>query len=277
MNDIPVHSRKYETVRCLADKIIDENLEEGCEVLHEVNRTVLSNAFARTLRHFEAALLEQERERVHGINGSGSLDYRLSWVWNAVRVMKDGAMSRVGGLMKEETSSRPVGWSADKFAAEILWLAQKLIACANGEEAVSRWGSASSLALLALSADPRIQGTMVKVSALLFKHVKEMGAEGFEWKNEEQRERKKSILTSWLPFLCQASIGIDTPVLSNAEKMELERVLEQIIETLKHEDEQEKVLALWLHHFTSSPLSDWPNLQACYSRWCSASRKLLVA
>ncbi|PIA52118.1 hypothetical protein AQUCO_01000182v1 [Aquilegia coerulea] len=277
MNDIPVNSRKYETVRCLAEKIIDENLEEGCEVLLEVNRTVLSNAFARTLCQLEAALLEQERERVNEINGSGSLDYRLSWVWNAVRVVKDGAMSRVGGLMEEETSCRPVGWSAEKFAAEILWLAQKLIACGNGEEAVLRWGAASSLASLAFSAEPRTQGTMVKVSALLFKHLKEMGAEGFELKSGEQRERKKLMLMSWLPFLCRASNGIDTPVLSNAERMELEKVLEEIIETLRQEDEQEKVLALWLHHFTSSPLSDWPNLQACYSRWCNASRKLLVA
>ncbi|KAK4340021.1 hypothetical protein RND71_041483 [Anisodus tanguticus] len=48
-------------------------------------------------------------------------------------------------------------------------------------------------------------------------------------------------LMSWLPLLCQASNGTDTPVLSISETAELERVLEQMIETLEQEDqEQEK-------------------------------------
>ncbi|KAF9608265.1 hypothetical protein IFM89_008550 [Coptis chinensis] len=287
MNEIPVTSRKYEIVRCLAEKIIDENIEDGCDVLLEVNRTVLSNAFAKTLSQLEMALVEQERERANVINGPGSLgvlDYRLNWVWNAVRVVGNGAMNRLGGGygLMEEVTSKPVGWSAEKFAAEILWLAQKLAACGNGEDAVCRWGSASNLALLAVSADPRIQCTLVKVSAFLFKQAKETalegkGTEGDETKREEHRQRRMMMLTSWLPFLCRASNGTDAPILSNGERKELERVLEETIEMLRQEDEQEKVLALWLHHFTSCPSSDWPNLQTCYARWCDTSRKVLAS
>lgn len=81
---------------------------------------------------------------------------------------------------------------------------------------------------------------------------------------------------SWLPLLCRASNGTDAPVLSINERAELERVLEETTEMLEQEEEQEKVLSLWLHHYIYCPSSDWPNLHACYARWCSASRKLLL-
>ncbi|KAL4272468.1 hypothetical protein GQ457_01G047770 [Hibiscus cannabinus] len=50
---------------------------------------------------------------------------------------------------------------------------------------------------------------------------------------------------------------------------------EETVETLEHE-EQEQVLSLWLHHFAYYPSSDWPNLHASYSRWCTDSRRLLI-
>ncbi|KAL5705229.1 hypothetical protein ACHQM5_023562 [Ranunculus cassubicifolius] len=264
MNEIPVTSRKYETVRLLAEKIIDENLEEGCEALKEVNRMVLRNAFGKTIGQLEAAMREQGDE----ISGSGSLDGKMGWIWNAVRVVRDGAVCRVNGE-EDGCSSRPVGWSAEKFAAEVYWLAKKLVACGNGEEAVKSWGSASNLAVLALSAEPRVQSCLVKVSAFLFKEEKEIG--------ESDEQRRKMMLMSWLPLLCCASNGTDSPVLSSIERMELEKVLEEMIGLLTQKDDQEKVLALWLHHFTSCSSSDWPNLQACYTRWCQASRKELAA
>lgn len=115
------------------------------------------------------------------------------------------------------------------------------------------------------------------MAAFLFKQIKEMGEETEdEVKADQQREIKMKLLMTWLPLLCRASNGIDAPVLSSRERGELERILEEMIEMLKQEEEQEKVLALWLHHFTSCPSSDWPNLQACYTRWCDASRKLLL-
>lgn len=114
-------------------------------------------------------------------------------------------------------------------------------------------------------------------TAFLFKQAKNLGAEeGDEGKKEQQRQTKMRMLMSWLPLLCRASNGTDAPVLSINERAELERVLEETIETLEQEEEQEKVLSLWLHHYTYCPSSDWPNLHACYARWCSASRKLLL-
>ena len=86
---------------------------------------------------------------------------------------------------------------------------------------------------------------------------------------------KFRMLQSWLPLLCRASNGTDAPVLSVSERTELEKVLEYIIERLEPE-EQEQVLSLWLHHFTHSPSSDWPNLHSCFARWCTASRKQLL-
>lgn len=93
---------------------------------------------------------------------------------------------------------------------------------------------------------------------------------------EQQKQRKMQMLMSWLPLLCRASNGTDVPVLSIRERAELERVLEDTIEMLEKEEDQEKVLSLWLHHFTYCSSSDWPNLHASYSRWCNASRKLLL-
>lgn len=58
------------------------------------------------------------------------------------------------------------GKSAEKLAAEVLWLAQKLAQCGNVAEAVERWGSAHKLAWLALSAQPRLQCSLVKVSGM---------------------------------------------------------------------------------------------------------------
>lgn len=111
----------------------------------------------------------------------------------------------------------------------------------------------------------------------LLKQAKEIGNDKED--DEENRERHKQtkikLLMSWLPLLCRATNGTDTPLLSFSEKAEIERVLEEIIEALNNE-EQEKILSLWLHHYIHCPTSDWPNLQDCYSRWCNSSRRLLI-
>lgn len=96
-----------------------------------------------------------------------------------------------------------------------------------------------------------------------------------ESKMKQCMQVKLKMLLSWLPLLCSASNGTDTPALSISERGELERVLEGIIERLEQE-EQEQVLSLWLHHFTHCSSSDWPNLHACFARWCTKSRKQLL-
>ncbi|XP_058191922.1 uncharacterized protein LOC131308895 [Rhododendron vialii] len=290
VNDIPVSSRKYELVRSLAERIIDENLLEGSEALIEVNCSVLSAAFSRTLGQLEAAVLDRVRNNEYsepgpteegtGGAGAGGENYRkVSRVFKAVRFYGDAAWNRLGRRRRGrgEAGLLRTGGSAEKLAAEVLWLAQKMAACGCVEEAVVKWASATHLAWLGLSAEPRLQGSLVKVSAFLFKQAKNLGVEeGDEGKKEQQRQTKMRMLMSWLPLLCRASNGTDAPVLSISERAELERVLEETIETLEQEEEQEKVLSLWLHHYTYCPSSDWPNLRACYARWCSASRKLLL-
>ncbi|MBA0630988.1 hypothetical protein Godav_003028, partial [Gossypium davidsonii] len=67
VNDIPVSSRKYEIVRSLAERLIEENCREGIEALREMNRVVLSAAFSRTLCQLEAAMAENDRV---GLDGS---------------------------------------------------------------------------------------------------------------------------------------------------------------------------------------------------------------
>lgn len=269
VNDIPVSSRKYEVVRSLAEKLMDDNMREGFDVLRKVNRTVLSAAFERTLTQLEAAV--DQVNCGSGVYGPGPVEYGLGRVFRAVR---DVSWTGFGKPRDVVTRS---GNSAEKLAAELLWMAQKLAACGCTEEAVSRWASASNLSWMALLAESRVQGSLVKVSAFLFKEAKGMGGEeDDEIKREQHKQMKMKMLMSWVPLLCRASNGIDAPILSSSERAELERVLEEIIEMLDQEVEQEKVLSLWLHHFTYCPSSDWPNLHACYFRWCTASRKLLL-
>ncbi|KAI3445738.1 hypothetical protein Pfo_002403 [Paulownia fortunei] len=295
MNDIPVSSRKYEVVRSLAEKLIDENLLDGNRALRQVNCAVLSAAFARSLSQLEAAVVEQGRRRSGG-DGGGDLAagaresdshiyYRASRLLKGVKYYGRAAWR----YAKSRSEMSRSGSSAEKLAAELLWLAQKMAASGCAEEAVCKWASASNLACLALSAEPRLQGSLVKVSAFLIKQAKEMGKEEEEEEEEDGktstlleqqhiRQTKMKMLMSWLPLLCRANNGTDAPILSMGERAELERILEEIISTLGEEEEQEWVLSLWLHHFTYCPASDWPNLRSCYTRWYSASRtRLLLA
>ncbi|KAK7246748.1 hypothetical protein RIF29_41618 [Crotalaria pallida] len=263
LNDIPVSSRKYELVRCLAERIIKDNHDEGVHALREVNRVALSAAFERALGQLE----KEAVERVEGERVEGDCYYYLRRVVGKV----------VGGWrMGGGGEGRLSGVQAEKLAAELVWVAGKLAECGCAEEASRRWAAASNLGCLALTADPRLQTSLLKLSAFLFKEAKDMGLyEVQESKMKEHMQVKFRMLQSWLPLLCRASNGTDVPALSIGERAELERVLEDIIERLEQE-EQEQVLSLWLHHFTLSPSSDWPNLHACFTRWCTASRKQLI-
>ena len=144
-------------------------------------------------------------------------------------------------LVKTNKASQN-GVSAEKLAAELLWLTRKLMACGCGEEAASSWAAAANLGRLALSAEPRLQGCLVEVAACLFKEARDMAIdETEESKGEQHKQIRIKMLQSWLPLLCRASNGVDTPVLSLNERAELERLLEEFIEELQQEEEQEKV------------------------------------
>ncbi|KAG9145507.1 hypothetical protein Leryth_025010 [Lithospermum erythrorhizon] len=261
VNDIPLNSRKYQVVRSLAEKLIDENLDKGNDSLREINHGVLSAAFRRTLSLLEAAILDCGRCNVDLNEESGSVYYnRLRWFLRGVV----GQVSYMGS-------------SAEKLAAESLWLARKMFDCGCVEEAVRVWASATRLPCLALSVDQRLQSSLVKFSAFLFKQAQDIGTKDVEIiANGELNRMKMRMLTSWLPLLCRGSNGIDVPVLSLGERAELEKTLEDIIETLRLE-EREKVLSVWLYHFTQCASSDWPNLQDCYTRWYNSSCELLLS
>ncbi|GAB2269567.1 hypothetical protein Dimus_004487 [Dionaea muscipula] len=282
INDIPVSSRKYEVVRSLAERIIDENLREGSEALREVNCCVLSAAFSRTLSQLEAAAAEQDGPSFGGFGGGGGLGLASAgWVCRSVLYLGDLARSKVERSTEEgvnDAEGRRKGKSAEKMAAELLWLGQKLAESGGIEGAVEKWASATNLAWLALSAEPRLQGFLVKASAFLIKQAKDIGEEeGLEESHRERKtQMKMKMLLSWLPLLCRANNGTDAPILSSREREEVERVLEEMIEMLDQQGDREKVLSLWLHHFADCPSSDWPNLFSCYARWCTASRRLIL-
>lgn len=171
VTDIPVSSRKYEVVRSLAERLIDDNLLDGNKALREVNCTVLSAAFCRTLKQLESAVVEHSGSRqidpVTGTpDGGGSGSVIDDYYWGLRRVLR--AVKFYGDLVRRRWSSRDElnrsEVSAEKLAAELLWLAQKMTACGCAEEALRRWASAQRLAWLSLSAEPRLQGALVKVS-----------------------------------------------------------------------------------------------------------------
>lgn len=114
---------------------------------------------------------------------------------------------------------------------------------------------------------------MILCVAFMFKQSREMRKD--EEESEKHAQTKLQMLISWLPLLCRGSNGTDAPVLSIGERREVELVLGEMIGTLQG-DEQEQVLAIWLHHFTYSASSDWPNLHASYGHWYSASRNLII-
>lgn len=280
INDIPVSSRKYGFVRSLAEKIIDDNLKQGSKKLRDVNCNVLSAAFTRTLNQLEAVVLDQDEDNYTvGLIGRGSsASRRILRYFSEQVVYAIGFGGRKNGLVDGESGQDGSWIWAEKWAAELLWLAEKLTACGGVEEAVEKWAEASDLASrvgLFAGSGNRLQGSLVKISAFLMKQdrgitetVEEQKEDG---KKQLKAETNLKMLMSWLPLLCRASNGTDAPVLSGSERNELEGLLIETIDKLEVE-EQEKVLSLWIHHFSYCPSSDWPNLLSSYNCWCENSR-----
>ncbi|MQM00375.1 hypothetical protein Taro_033110 [Colocasia esculenta] len=157
---IPVSSRKYELARGLADRLLDENVRCGSPALAAVNRAALAAAFSRTLRNLEAA--------VRRARGSGKADGSVERILGGVR-----SRLRWWAEPAEEEEGEAEGWTAsggdtaEKLAAEALWLAEKMAACGAVGEAVVRWGAVAGLGQLALASEPRLQGTFVRISGTM--------------------------------------------------------------------------------------------------------------
>lgn len=90
---------------------------------------------------------------------------------------------------------------------------------------------------------------------------------------EASRQVKFRMLMLWLPLFSYASNGLTFPILTEYERAEMERVMEELIMSLPPAD-QEVILNNWLQDYAVSS-SDWPNLHRCYEKWCRSSRNLL--
>ncbi|XP_008813455.2 uncharacterized protein LOC103724075 [Phoenix dactylifera] len=276
LNDLPFTSRNYEFVLAAADRVLNENVQLGHSELLEVNRAVLASAFSRT-----SELLRRALQRSSSITGTWpSRVLSLLPLGPLLATLYDGLRLCLGGLLPSAAvgALRPYKphllvapstneWvEAEKLAHEMLWITNKLRASSAVGEAIVRWAFASGLASLSLTAHPRVQGPIVKITVVLLREL----ARG-EW--ETAREVRFGILALWMPLLCHASHGVTSPVLTGMEKWEMERVIEDLVIGLPWED-QEIILRNWLEDFSASD-SDWPNLSRPFDRWCRYTRKLL--
>jgi len=144
-------------VRSLTEKIIDDNHLDGVHSLREVNRVALSSAFGRALRQLEVKVAE--RDQGEGEEGDGRELYRMvrRRVWRVVGWRVKGGEGGFSG-----------GVPAEKLAAELVWMAKKMVECGCADEALRRWAVADNLGFLALAADPRLQALLVKLAGTIF-------------------------------------------------------------------------------------------------------------
>ncbi|XP_059625489.1 uncharacterized protein LOC132268706 [Cornus florida] len=286
LNETPASSRKYQFAVAMADKIVEENSRQGNVELLQINRTALASAFART-----SGLLYRSLQRSQGqcqTQSGGVVDDFCggSWVIKTLPLgsffasyLKSGLSLCLGSIFSGFSGTKQrrqlVGASggessdivAEKHAHELLWITNKLRACGAVDEALVQWSLASGLASLSLTGNPRVQGFIVKISAILI-------GELTRGELEVPRQIKYRLLVLWLPLFCYAENGLAYPVLSGYEKGEMERTMDELISTLPALD-QEVILTNWLQDFTIST-SDWPNLQMSYDRWCRSTRKLIT-
>ncbi|THG00033.1 hypothetical protein TEA_017570 [Camellia sinensis var. sinensis] len=279
LNEMPASSRKYQFAVAMADKIVDENSRNGHVELLQINRVALGSAFARTL-----GLLYRSLKTKQSVNYGGG-----AWTSTIVRALPLGSYvapylkglgfcvsaiySTVAGGGQSEKRRRAAADGedstavvAEKYAQELLWITNKLRVCGAVDEAVMQWSLASGLAALSLTANPRVQGSIVKISSILFGELTRGNL-------DIPSQVKFKLLVLWLPLFCYADNGLAYPVLTGTEKVETERAIDEVISSLPVVD-QEVVLTNWLQDFAISP-SEWPNLQISYDRWCQSTRKLV--
>ncbi|RWW42277.1 hypothetical protein BHE74_00052185 [Ensete ventricosum] len=187
---VPVASRKYDFVRSLAERILDDNLRAtGGADLQTLNCTVLSAAFARTLHGLEEALAA-EAASANGVRSRGQI----------MGALKSRVRAWAAGRLVPPAGEAGAGVSAEKLAAEAMWLGQKMAENGAAAEGVAMWGAASRLAGLAVSAEPRLQVALVRVcgeNSLVKERAEMVSLLGdmigkFNWDQQEE------VLSLWL-------------------------------------------------------------------------------
>ncbi|KAK6921471.1 hypothetical protein RJ641_011978 [Dillenia turbinata] len=283
LSEMPATSRKYQFAVSMADKIMDENMRDGNVQLQRINRIALASALARTsallhrsLQTTDQLISENEGSiwlwpmRLIGFLPLGSYmaaSFKgLRFVANTLFPMLLGGGAMSTGSQKRLQLEDEDDVVAEKLAQELMWITNKMRNCGVADEALMQWSFASGLASLALSTNPRVQGFIVKITAILL-------AEACQGNYQVPREVKFRLLVLWLPLFCYAGNGFAYPVLSRYEKIEMERAMNELMSTLSPR-QQEIVLTNWLQDYTNST-SDWPNLQLSYDHWCQSSRKII--
>jgi hypothetical protein len=145
-----VASRKYELVRGLAERLLDDNVRAGSARFGAVNRAALAGAFARTLRQLESAA------------GGGEwpgMELAVRAVRTGMRWWRPTAASSLE--LDDEGLGGP---AAEKLAAELLWLGQKMAECGAAREAVVQFGAAERLGSRALVAEPALQVSLLRLA-----------------------------------------------------------------------------------------------------------------
>lgn len=143
---LPVASRKYELVRGLAERLLDEN-NVGARVA-AVTRAALAGAFERTLRQLEAS--------AGGEWGPPGMELAVRAVRSGVRWWRPTVAALEGDAFG--------GPAAEKLAAELLWLGQKMAECGAAREAAVQFGAASRLGSRALVAEPTLQVALLRLA-----------------------------------------------------------------------------------------------------------------
>eukprot|EP00249_Psilotum_nudum_P020526 c27743_g1_i1 orf=543-1796(-) len=281
VNVVPASSDKYEFVRALADLIIQENMSQGGISSMNVNTTVLSESFSRTVKLLTVKLqrLQQQEQLeacrwplrvIHNIHTRAlAMSQQLFSLENLGtrlgNMLLTGPQSESLPVAILPSNATPAGTgigtdciTAEKLAQELLWISQKLRDCSAVDEAIIQWGAASSLANLSLSAHPRLQNSLLRVCVFMLKEL-------VSQEIKSSTDVKLKLLLLWLPLFCCSKNVCDTPLFTYTEKVEVVSLLEKIIMSLPASN-QETVLTSWLQEYSLSS-SDWPNLQYCYESW----------
>ncbi|CAM6075429.1 unnamed protein product [Sphagnum tenellum] len=288
LNRVPASSSKYEFLLSLTDKVIEENKIHGVGY-KSVTRTALGVGFARTINRLGRSLEGQRHQGLwlwRFLPGSDVLLPKIGFPAPLVKLQSIARnmlitfspwplvtpTNRILGMDYDSSSSSSSASCAnttdsemaEKLAQELLWMAQKLLDCGAMEEAVQQWSSVPTLAELSLCASPRVQKSLVRLSALL---CRELAGE-----SQVSHGVRLKLVLLWLPLLCNATHGGDGPIFTSLEKTDAERLLESAILCMSVSD-QELILSTWLQEYSLSQ-SDWPNLQNCYNVWRQETRKL---
>lgn len=158
----------------MADRIIDENARDGREEVVDINRTALASAFARTT-NLLYRLHQRSKKPVEDflsgwtarIIGSFPLgSYLVKGLDVVLPLLGGGGATQRRPLVLEEATDDHV--IAEKHAQELLWLTNKMRFVGVVDEALVQWSFASGLASISLTASPRVQGFIVKISGIYY-------------------------------------------------------------------------------------------------------------